>query len=493
MTVTTTTTMTAVSTSSPAPASRSSSVRSAVGCDNGVDGIADVTANLEDITLRNEDDAEAAIHALASSKTHLYSSSTRIATPAGSVSLGPRYKGTTGQHCPSASMGAPRVGRIAALSAAESGRLSLPTLKEQFTGGLTVNKRLRGPPQADGRLSRKINASPSTPSWLAVNAGGPPQTRSLSTSPTRSIRPSELSPRSSSALQVHPTGRQSSDPIVVNRPIRRVSWQSSRKTVEELEAEYHDSDDDVPDDAIFWNVPISPRPLEDRVTPSAITTPSTSPERPSRLTSDGLGPKNANVSHLRSSAPISLTPPKSSSSSSSSSPSSSSSHAPAVSQSGRRWAPSPPGIPHLPRPSTMPTTRSQAAPHQARNITWDVALSELSEETKALTEALEAHADWKQQQQHRVEEVRREQRQRIGSRSTVIRQSSSGYLIELPPVQKGSVMVDPLPVSKEKEAVLSRTRPSWLPPKDQEEEKRHVKEYRRMMMRSREAGRYHDI
>ena len=493
--MTITTTMTVVSPlSSPPPASRSSSIRSAIGCDNGVDAVADATANLEDITLRNEDDAEDAVDVLASSKAHSCSSTNT--TPTGSMPVGPpRYKGTVSQHRPSASTGVSRVGRMAALAAAESRRPSPPTLKEQLTGGLTVNKRFRGPPQADGRLPRKRIVSPSTSSWLAVSAGGPSQIRSLSPSPTRSIRPSELSRRSSSTLQVHPTGRQSSDPIAVTRSIRRVSWQSSRKTVEELEAEYHDSDDDVPDDAIFWNVPISPRPLEDRVNPSAVTTRSTSAERPSRLTSGRLGPRIAKVSHLSRSASVSLAPPTSSPSSSSPS-SSSSSHARAVSQGGRRWAPSPPGIPHLPRASTMPTIRSQASPHQARNsrtITWNVALSELSEETKDLTEALEAHADLKQKQQrHQVEEVQREQRQRVGSRSTVMRQSSSGGMIELPPVQKGSVMVDPLPVSKEKEAVLSRTRPSWLPPKNQKEEKKHIEEYRRMMMRSRETGMCHN-
>ena len=48
-------------------------------------------------------------------------------------------------------------------------------------------------------------------------------------------------------------------------------------------------------------------------------------------------------------------------------------------------------------------------------------------------------------------------------------------------------MIDPLPISKEKEKVLTRTRPSWLPPKDPKEEKRHLKEYQRMMAASMEA------
>jgi hypothetical protein len=48
-------------------------------------------------------------------------------------------------------------------------------------------------------------------------------------------------------------------------------------------------------------------------------------------------------------------------------------------------------------------------------------------------------------------------------------------------------MIDPLPISKEKEAVLSRTRPSWLPPKNPSEERRHLREYQRMMASSLEA------
>lgn len=66
---------------------------------------------------------------------------------------------------------------------------------------------------------------------------------------------------------------------------------------------------------------------------------------------------------------------------------------------------------------------------------------------------------------------------------------SSKDPIELPPLQKSNIMIDPLPISKEKEKVLTRTRPSWLPPKDQKEEKKHLKEYKQMMAQSREAGK----
>jgi hypothetical protein len=61
--------------------------------------------------------------------------------------------------------------------------------------------------------------------------------------------------------------------------------------------------------------------------------------------------------------------------------------------------------------------------------------------------------------------------------------------VELPPLRKSEMMIDPLPISKEKEKVLSRTRPSWLPPKDRKEEKKHLKEYQRLMELSLEAGK----
>lgn len=71
------------------------------------------------------------------------------------------------------------------------------------------------------------------------------------------------------------------------------------------------------------------------------------------------------------------------------------------------------------------------------------------------------------------------------SASTNPFRSSAPGAIPLPPIQKGTL--DFMPMSKEKEAVLSRTRPSWLPPKDPREEKKHLLEYQRMMKASIEA------
>jgi hypothetical protein len=103
-----------------------------------------------------------------------------------------------------------------------------------------------------------------------------------------------------------------------------------------------------------------------------------------------------------------------------------------------------------------------------------------------LTEALELHAD---EQKHNPNQRR--------SRSSTRRPSHERLrvrsLAELPPLRRTNIMIDPLPISKEKEAVLSRTRPSWLPPKNPSEEKRHLREYQRMMESALEAERKKEV
>lgn len=58
----------------------------------------------------------------------------------------------------------------------------------------------------------------------------------------------------------------------------------------------------------------------------------------------------------------------------------------------------------------------------------------------------------------------------------------------LPPIRKSDPLIDPFQPSAEKQKYLSRTRPSWLPPKNPKEEKKHLKEYQRMLARIEEAG-----
>ncbi|EEB05987.1 GTPase activating protein [Schizosaccharomyces japonicus yFS275] len=55
-------------------------------------------------------------------------------------------------------------------------------------------------------------------------------------------------------------------------------------------------------------------------------------------------------------------------------------------------------------------------------------------------------------------------------------------------------LVDPLPLSKEKQSVLSVGRPSWLPPKSKEEERRHMQEFEQIRKAAErlERQRRHD-
>lgn len=113
-------------------------------------------------------------------------------------------------------------------------------------------------------------------------------------------------------------------------------------------------------------------------------------------------------------------------------------------------------------------------------------MSELSHEARSLTEALENHVD--QSEKSHEEAI---QSGSASARPSIEKKSRSKTSVELPPLRLNNVMIDPLPISKEKEKVLSRTRPSWLPPKNQKEEKKHLKEYQRMMELSLEAGMQH--
>lgn len=229
------------------------------------------------------------------------------------------------------------------------------------------------------------------------------------------------------------------DPNQLMKP-RRSSWQSTRdrKSVVELERECDEDDgDEIPEGVVLDNVPISPRPPQERLK-SRESSLSPSPHRQpkERVRSVGNG-----------------TPPVASAQGSLRSPAWKSENA------------------------VDPRTRAD----RARVRSWNAALSELSKEVKALTEKLEEHAE--------EEEKRRKSVCGVPSERPESRREVKSALPELPPLQRTNIMIDPLPVSKEKEAVLSRTRPSWLPPKDPKEERRHLREYRKMMEQSLEAER----
>ncbi|RFU33616.1 hypothetical protein B7463_g2725, partial [Scytalidium lignicola] len=307
---------------------------------------------------------------------------------------------------------------------AAKGRPPYPSLRGQVRG-TTVDGLGLMPSHSASSMSRRGLMSSSTPSLHSMR-------RNRSTSPHVLPSPSYMS--------------------AATPKTRRLSWQSGkeRKTPLELERECDEDDgDDLPDDCFLENVPISPRPPTERI-PSAPPSTSTSPERhpKERVRSIGNGTSPVPVEQG------SLKSPRASITSSSAS-------------SGQ-----------FPFNTDKPKTRAKS---------WTAALSELSEETKALTEALEAHAE--DEEKKAMEERQKRPKLNGGGRSMSEKPRARSVIVALPPLRRMDVMIDPLPISKEKEAVLSRTRPSWLPPKNPAEEKRHLKEYQRMMAYSLETER----
>jgi len=259
------------------------------------------------------------------------------------------------------------------------------------------------------------------------------------------------------------------NPPLKSAPVRRGSWAPNRKTAKELEKEYDDLDEELPDDASLWNVPLSPRQLNSE----NITSPTkfhftTSPEKGSPV-----------VLPLRKqSAVIPLT----------SRPTSRGIPVGIARPAGSNnfgTSPNSPMKPNYPRGMSTGTMPDRPPFVKSRAKSWTVAMSELSEEAKDLTAALESLADESGRQLE--ENVQRGSRSARPSMDTKARSTTS---VELPPLRTNNMMIDPLPISKEKEKVLSRTRPSWLPPKSQKEEKKHLKEYQRMMELSLQAGMY---
>src|SRR5207249_4280874 len=141
------------------------------------------------------------------------------------------------------------------------------------------------------------------------------------------------------------------------------SWLPSRKTVKELEEEYHDSDEDVPDETVFWNVPMSPRPGRD-----AVSTGTSSSE-----SSEGRAPSIVN-GHAPMPLPEAIQNSLSTNRSNSPSPT--------------KFNPSRGvSVGAIPKDSSDP-----GRVHKTRAKSWNAALEELSEEARILTEALEAFA-----------------------------------------------------------------------------------------------------
>ncbi|QDS67469.1 hypothetical protein FKW77_000887 [Venturia effusa] len=313
-----------------------------------------------------------------------------------------------------------------------------------FTPANAVHQQLSLP--ARRQKKRQPQTNPSSTQFfpkIATNR------RSRSTSP--------ISPTPSTFSATPPSRHSSSrrhrsvEPLVVSS--KRQSWQPGRKTVKELEAEFHDSDDELPEDAIIFNIPISPRPPNERETLPRRSSPpgstSHSPVAAIQIKGLGIAMPNPDVAANMLKGP----PPKS------------------------------PRLSMVARSVSMTSIPEDCSLNlRTAGRSWDNALSELSPEARALTQILETQAE--------KEEREREEKVQAGSprkrRSTEKRRFSSSE-VELPPMRKHELLIDPLPISKEKEKHLTRTRPSWLPPKNPEEEKRHLREYQKMMIKAKQA------
>ncbi|ROT37067.1 hypothetical protein SODALDRAFT_360740 [Sodiomyces alkalinus F11] len=282
-------------------------------------------------------------------------------------------------------------------------------------------------------------------------------------------------------MHMHPSSLVPRDPNTHMKP-RRSSWQSTRerKTSLELEKECDDDDDDddhIPEGIILDNVPISPRPQVERsLSRASSRAPSVDRGPKERVRSIGNGTPRVALAHGSLKSPTWKTDPPAS-------PIGLGLIGQGPQQDDREtspaWAPA-----SAPAPAPAPAPAFVPAPLKARAKSWNAALSELSTEAKALTEKLEEHADqvgdaddWTSSYGYGYGSGRKPD-QRVKS-----------ALPDLPSLRQANIMIDAMPMSKEKEAVLARTRPSWLPPKDPAEDRKHWKEYEKMVARSIESDR----
>jgi Rab-GTPase-TBC domain len=323
-------------------------------------------------------------------------------------------------------------------------RPALPSLQNQVRDA--VKQKENGYHVNKGSSFASLRRGVSSPIYPFTTPGARPRSNSP---PKRVPRPHSSAALSADSPRPQLNSSQSSLP----QPPRRGSWQQ-RKSIQELEEEYHDSDDELPEDASLWNVPVSPHVGDRSARSSFHGSPAREPI-------------------LRSPRPIPLT------------------HATSVpetqpplmrnGQSQSKLKPAPPRSSSLSASLSSPSSPHSKRLHRAgRARSWNLAMEDLSEEAKVISEALEYHAA--ESRRARLKDGQANSSSESVSESGV---TPKAHQIQLPPIQKGNL--DFMPISKEKEAILSRTRPSWLPPKDPREEKRHLKEYQRMMAASLEA------
>ena len=371
--------------------------------------------------------------------------------PTSSMSMGGSSRATPLAHAP--------VHSFRDLTASAKPRF--PSLKGQVNGAVRSQHQQQVQQQTSltaptRSQMRRGFTSPSAPSLATPNIPG---RRSRSPSPSNpqvyTSAPRSLSRRSS---------RNNLDTPAVPYNPRRQSWQhGNRKSVKEREAECEDEgDDELPEDAVIWNVPMSPRPPQDRSpTPSVSNSPPHGRASPnlSRSTS-----QNSRNSARSSRSPLS-----------------------GATGLGIRKASAPPSPSYSTHSDAQSVSQGSGSLSRQRTNTWEETYTTLDPDAKLLTEALEEY-------QAEYEARQELERQKSGSKSPNNTDTPDGVGIvkkktqSLPPLRRSDPLVDPLQPSKEKEKYLSRTRPSWLPPKDPREEKKHLRELQEIERRRVAAG-----
>ncbi|KAF2863639.1 hypothetical protein K470DRAFT_280214 [Piedraia hortae CBS 480.64] len=254
--------------------------------------------------------------------------------------------------------------------------------------------------------------------------------RGLTSPPTVfAQRPSASPPNSSTPQFLSPTTSHHQGSL--SNPLsRRSSWQPGRRLYDN-----HEADNELPDEAILENIPMAgfpTAPAEFRFPRSLSSSPHRHPSPPM------LSPVHSTL------------------------------HSAKVPRNAKR-------------PTGPPLSAGPRSPRHSGRIRPPRSLREidLNEESRQLSAALAEYS----------ERISSENANSSPPRDSSSKSRPVSLIIDRNQIQKGNIMIDPLPISKEKEAVLSRTRPSWLPPKDQKEERRHMKQWEQMMAHAAEAER----
>ena len=338
-----------------------------------------------------------------------------------------------------------------------------PSLRGQVNGVLR-DQSLNLP---HGRAMRRGLSTPSAPN-LMMHSSPKMSADSRSPSPTKPFMQNgvSVSPQTLASATPRLSGDARSPGLSsgTGQFVRRQSWQPGRKSVKELEAECDDGDEEVPDDAVLENIPISPMPGQLRASPRVSPRPSRSatPSPQRRPSHTNLHSANVPKNAKRPSAPKVL-------------------------PNGQIGMPRSPRhgngkMPMLTHSKTMPLFIGEALSRRHRSKSWT---EDLNDTTAELSDRLQEMAERASMEKHGIESGTNS----VASsppRPSLSKQRAKTTIMDLPTVETGRIMIDPLPISKEKEAVLTKTRPSWLPPKDPKEDQKHMKEWSQMMARAME-------